>query len=364
MISLTQSFLNKQLSDLGRAVTSRPTLPVLSHVLMRVKDGMLTMAATDLEMYIVLTTPVNSKDDTEICVPYRLFADLTSASDGTIELKFKKSSIGFKADQSETDIRCVDAKEFPLLPELPEKPTMAIAGRVLIDAFAKVIHAIAQDPSRPTLTGVLFENKDGVLTTAAADGYRMATYHAESKDDTDVRVIVPSKFAAEMARVLPEADEISIYSDDSHLYFVFDGSMYVTQLIEGNYVNFNSIIPESYTIKATADTASLKRAVNRTMIIARNESRVIGLTYQDGKIKLDAKAVDIGETEEFIDAQIEGEGFASCINGKYLTDALNTMNGHVTIEQLDKTRPFKIYSTENHLCVIMPMHTRKETSAE
>jgi DNA polymerase-3 subunit beta len=383
--SCLQENLSRGLSIVGRAVSSRPTLPVLSHVLLSGQQSQIKLAATDLETFIVCWLGAKVEQEGEITVPARLVVDLiNSLPPERIDLSIEDQTLHLVCAKNEADIKGIDAQEFPLLPEVGDEFQILLEPELFRQMIGQVVFAAATDESRPILTGVLvrFDNDENgaALTMAAADGFRLSVRTARLPEPIaePISVVVPAKALNELARISGEEDQpIGVYITPARSQILFHlqgdagankgrifGMDMVSQLIEGNFVNYRQIVPKNFNTRTVFDTQQLLRACRTANIFARNEAGVIHLEISPddgGNVRITATSTEMGDSVVDLDAKIEGEPLTIAFNVGFLIEVLSVMDSaQVALETASAANPgvLRPVGSEDFVHVIMPMHIR------
>jgi DNA polymerase-3 subunit beta len=364
-----QENLARGLQVVSRAVSSRNTLPVLANVLLRTEDAGLKLTATNLE--IGITSWVAGKIDGEgsLTVPARLFNDLVAGlpSGERIDLEADgATSLRIKAGRFQTQLRGIEAEEFPVIPSPGDRPTTRVSQKELKRALSQVVFASASDEARPILTGVLTRLSGDKLTLAAADNYRIAVRSLAILDPVeDISLVVPGRSYAELMRVLNDTDDpvdIMLASSKSQVLFHANDVDIVSRLIDGQFPNYQQVLPTSHSTKAVVERDELLKAVRISALIASSAANVVRLRVGDegsGTINV-AAAADVGEAQGDVEAQVEGEGVQIAFNARYLQEALQSLDqDQLSLEFSGALSPGVIRPTndEDYVHVIMPVRT-------
>jgi len=290
-----------------------------------------------------------------------------------MEFSVRTQQIILRCARFEARIKTIDAQEFPLIPTAVEDNAIKIAPDVLKRKIEQVIFAAATDESRPILTGVSSRFDGKTLTLAAADGFRLAVAHAELQTPVDkpFTTIIPARAMAEVARIIGDQEEpvtIAITPARNQVLFHMATVDLVSQLIEGNFPDYNMIVPKSRTSRTLADTRALLQAVKTANIFARDAANIVrflvtpGDDITPGKLTLQATAAEMGENVGEVDVQVDGDPIEIAFNARYLIDLLSAITSQqVAMETLATSSPgvFKPVDHDDFLCVIMPMHFAK-----
>ncbi len=372
-VSCLQENLAKGLSIVGRAVATRSTLPVLSDVMLATDGARLKLSATNLEIGIVCWIGAKVEEDGSITVPARLLTDFINSLPPEridMELTVRTQTLNLKCARFEANIKGIDAQEFPLIPTAGEDSKISLDPSMLRQMIDQVVFAAATDESRPILTGVLAKFQGEQLTLAAADGFRLSvrTAHLSEPVSEPVTVIVPARALAELARIGVEQEqpiEITITPARNQALFHMANVDLVSQLIEGNFPDYNQIIPKSYSTRTVVSTSDFLKATKTANIFARDAANIIRLEIvpggelAPGRVTLTATSAEVGDNVGEFDAVIEGEEMEIAFNAKYLIDILSVVDAaQVALETTTSSSPgvIKPIGSEDFTHVIMPMH--------
>ncbi len=376
------SNLDKALSIVGRAVATRSTLPVLSNILLATDNGRLKLSATNLEIGITCWIGAKVDEDGAVTVPARTLVDLVGAlPDERVDmsLNVRTQTLNLKCGRFENNLRGLDASEFPLIPGPDDASAIRIDPKVLRSAINQVVFAAATEESRPILTGVFaqFTNDAsgaGQVTLAAADGFRLAVRSVPLLDPiaTPISVIIPARVLAELGRILGDQARlsggqenpvaISITPSKSHVLFHLDDVDLVSQLIDGNYPDYNAIVPRKKEARVVVNTAEMLKACKAASVFARESQNTVKLTITPGapgQIVVQSTSAETGDNVGQVDATVEGAPIEIAFNVKYLVDVLTAVRTEqIAVETTTPSSPGKFMPVNdgNLTCVIMPMH--------
>jgi len=402
-VSCFQENLAKGLSIVGRAVSSRSTLPVLGNILLEAKDNQLRLAATNLEIGINCWIGARVDDEGAVTVPARLLAEFVNSLPAEridLELSVRTQTLHLQCARYEANIKGIDAAEFPIIPtvdngEGPEETAVVLEGstialetaglRKMID---QVVFAAATDESRPTLTGVEVSFKGDRLAMAATDGYRLSVRSVELDQPfaEDITVIVPARSLGELGRVITDANDekpvqVTVTQARNQILFrvwgkgtesrgAFHQVDLVSQLIDARFPDYRAIIPKNHTTRTVVPTDALLQAVKVAHLFARDNANIVRLGIQPGNgegpgtLQLAAVSTEMGDNVNQLDAMVEGGDIEITFNARYLIDVLSQISEpQVVIETTQSNRPGTIrpvgMGTEEFLHVVMPMHPPK-----
>ncbi len=369
-LSLTQENLSKALGMVGRVVSSRSSLPVLSNVLLSTDSSRLRIAATNLEIGINCWIGCKVDQDGAITVPAKLFSEFVSSlPSGNLELSSSDQSLKVKTPHNESNINGISAEEFPLIPEIKGKPALTLPSAQFKEALAQVVIAASPDEARPVLSGVYLYIEDGNLIVVATDSYRLAEKKLKLKNppsDPKLAVIVPARTIQELGRVLAEVQgEVNIYLNDNQVMFEADSIELTSRLIEGKFPNYRQIIPATTETFITIDTSEFSRITKVANLFARENAGGVRLEIKaGGRVDLVSSASQIGENTSSADCETEGDDGEISLNAKFLSDVLATVKStKITLAISGKLNPCVIKpvsekeAADDYLHIIMPLRT-------
>lgn len=364
-----QENLARGLAVVSRAVSSRSTLPVLANVLLRTQDAGLKLTATNLEIGITYWVPGRIDTEGSLTVPARLMSEVVSSlrSGERVDLEIENgTTLSIHSGRQQAHLRGIDAEEFPVIPAAGERPTTRIAQKVLKQALSEVVFAAASDEARPILTGVLTRFSGDTVTFAAADNYRIAVKTIPTLDSVEeTSVVVPGRSYTELMRILSDTDEpvdVMLAQSKSQILFHIEGVDLVSRLIDGQFPNYQQVLPTSHTTRAVIDREELLKAVRLSALIASSAANVVKLRMEGGEsgsLTIQA-AADVGEAQGEVEAAIEGDPVTIAFNARYLQEALQ----NVDVDQLglEFTGPLspgvlRPVGDNEYVHVIMPVRT-------
>lgn len=368
-LSVMQENLARGLSVVSRAVSSRSTLPVLANVLLRTEDAGLKLTATNLEIGITYWVPGKVEVDGAVTVPARLLTDLVGSlpSAERVDLELQGAdTLHLSSGPFETHVKGIDADEFPAIQAAGERPTTRINQGLLRRSLEETIFAAASDEARPILTGVLARFDGDHLTLAAADNYRIAVRGLGILDSVpDTSVVIPARALAEVVRVLADVDDpvdVVLSPARNQVLFHLEGIDLVSRLIDGQFPNYQQVLPEGHTTRAVVDRAELLKAVRPAALIASASANIVKVAVAaDGAEGLTVTATaEVGDYEGQVAAEIEGDGTTIAFNARYLADVLaNVEAEQFAIELNGPLSPgvFRPVGDEEYVHVVMPVRT-------
>jgi DNA polymerase-3 subunit beta len=371
-LSVMQENLARGLAVVSRAVSNRSTLPVLANVLLRTEDGGLRLTTTNLEIGLVYWVPGKVETDGATTVPARLLTDLVSSLPGGQRIELETGAgetLHVTSGPFQSHVKGIDAEEFPSIQPTGERPTTRIAQNVLKRALEETAFAAATDEARPILTGVLCRFEGDSVTLAAADNYRIAVKTIPVLDAVaETSVVVPARALTELMRILGDTDdpiEVVLAQGRNQILFHLGGDPQidlVSRLIDGQFPNYQSVLPKAHTTRAVLDREELLRAVRPAALIAHESANIVKLQISsngESGITVSANA-EIGDHVGQVEAAVEGDGTSIAFNAKYLADVLEKVDAEqFALELQGPLAPgvFKPVGYDRYVHVVMPVRT-------
>ncbi len=357
--------LDKVLSNLVSIIPSKSPLEITQHVLLNLKDNLLTIKATDLQVSYQKTIPVFSDGEISVAIPGKLFHDtISSLPDTDIKVTFQQNEKKFviNTDTGKYVISYVDSSEFPVFPEVEELSSFTMNSERLKYALSTTSFACGKDEQRLAMRGILLDLKKDKVVFVSTDGHRLVKLDFNDfQSNFEGQLIIPSKSAELLERVLND-EEVRVIVGDKLVKFEIDGGIFVTRLIDDNYPNYESVIPLENDI---------------VMQISRNELLKV-LKRANNFVQSQIKRVDFEITKDMLSVTAENDEMGTKMDEKMLCsysndplkisfklDLISDILEHIKEDELlfkfnSPTRPCLIEpanqkENENLLVILMPM---------
>lgn len=373
-LSCSQPELSRGLSIVNRAVATRSTMPILANILIETDEDRVKLSATNLEIGITCWLDANVEDSGGTTIPARLLSDfVNSLPEGRVDLALngRNNTMKIESDRYKAEIKGITSTDFPALPSIAEGVRFSLDPIQLRHMIGQVVIAAATDDTRPVLTGVLLkaDPDSGRLTLAAADGFRLSvrTGELDAPLDGPIQVIVPARALHELHRVANDEDDritVAIPPNQNQIMFQLKDIDIVSQLLEGNFPDYEKIIPREHATRAVVNTKALHGAARIASFFARDAANVIRLRFEPGDeiggtLTVTAQSAEVGGNESEIEAAIDGEPLEIAFNAKYLLDVLGVVDSEQTIFEIGGPSTAAVVrpgSETGFTHVIMPMH--------
>lgn len=348
-----------------RAVASRTgVLPVLSGVRCSVDERGLELVGSDLELTVRVRATAEAAETGVAVIPARLFSEVVRALEpGSVSVEVTDDEARIASGRSDFNLRLLPADDFPRLPDVSGTAVTTDAA-VLADAFRQVVPAASRDDARPILTGVLVAATDAGLRLVATDSYRLAVRDLPGVTmlGRGQQVLVPAKGLGEVQRLL-DGGELEVALSDRDASFRIGSVEVTTRLIEGDFPNYEQLIPSDYPNRLTVDRDVLADAVKRVRLVGQGrDSSPVRIRMTPEGTELNAVAQEVGEAHEAIDAKFEGTEaeLTVAFNPEFLLDGIQATvdSGELVLECLDPLKPATLRPSsggEDFLYLLMPV---------
>jgi len=371
-VSVTKQNLAHGLSVVSRAVAPRSTLPVLSNILVATDEGRLRLSATNLELGITCWIPAQIAEEGSTTVPARTFSDLVGTLPNdmvTLDLTTRTQSLKVTCAQSVTEIKGIDAQEFPPMPvpDLNDGVDLNVAD--FKQMIQQVVFSASTDEARPVLQGVSLTVNGTDITMAATDGFRISVRRATLSNPIQkaLKIIIPARALSELARVATDGEQsvsMVVPSARGQVVFRTRDTELVSQLIDGNFPDYNAIVPRSFKTRTVAATGGMLESCRQVEVIARDGSNIVQLAIQPregqpGQVEFSAQSEETGASENKVDATIDGIPLRIAFNVRFLREVLEVIKSpNVALETNANNTPGVIrpVGDDQYVHVIMPMH--------
>ncbi|MBQ2413577.1 MAG: DNA polymerase III subunit beta [Rikenellaceae bacterium] len=367
--SVSSSALLSLLATTGKVISNKNQLPILDYFLFELRDGRLKVTASDLETTLIGSIEVDSvEQEGIIAAPARLMLDSLKEFPEmplTIEVNDSTWEIKICWNSGVSSIPGVSGMSYPALPALAEdKKEMDFDVDTLVAGINKTIFATADDELRPVMNGVFINIQPEVTTFVGTDAHKLVRFTAESQSNVAASFILPKKPANLLKSVLlKEDDSIKVSFDNKNVIFELTSHTLVCRLIEGNYPNYNAVIPTANPNKVLIDRIELLNGIKRVAVCSNQATNLIRMDVANNTVNLTAQDLDFSvSAKESLSCSYDGEPITIGFKSTFLVEILaNTETPTVQIELADSTRAgvFKpVYDdkqSSDTLMLLMPM---------
>ncbi len=349
-----------------KAMSSRSTLAVLNGIHMQAVSDGIFFETTDLDISIKHIEEALIEEQGATVVPGKIFTDIVNSfPEEAITLEKQGEKLLISCSGTVFDIATLNPLDFPQFPNIIPSRSLEISGTQLSRMVKKVGRAVSKDVSRAVLTGIYFETKNAELRMAATDSYRLAITKEtiEREQDApkieDIQTIIPGSILDEVCKLAQNEKSIRIGESDNQIIFKFGSTTFISRKIEGNYPNFELIVPAQKNVSVVVETELLLAAVRRVSIVAKSASPIKMVLHADTQqIEVSAQTPDIGNAQESIPAQIDGEELSIGFNYQYILDGLSVADtNELLFEAQTSIKPgiFKSINSNDYFYLTMPV---------
>lgn len=360
---------SKAISLTSRFSGGKVQLPVLANILLQARGNKIILSATNLETSIVCPVGAKITTEGEITIPARIISEIIgSLSVEQINLASKGESLEISTDKFSTEILGMNSSDFPSIPSKLGKNRIEIDEKGLAKSLSKTIFSASTDETRPVLTGVLMIVKSTSITFVSTDGFRLSQYEIKGvKNDIgqekELRLIVPKNTFIEISRLIGSNSkvEFSFESKENQMVVQVNDVVVSSRIIQGEFPDFERIIPKETSITVSVDKEELLKAVKLSSVFARDAGNVVKLEIGNDEIRLRSESSQSGSQKTSVDAKVEGlkgKGFVIAYNFKFIEDFVNSVKGeNIEMRFSDSNAPgmFLEVGEDNYLHIIMPV---------
>ena len=353
--------LAEAVATVSRASSARAVNPILEGIKLTAKDGMLTLAATDLEMYIQKSVRADVESEGVAIVPGRLFNEYVGKlGDHPVGLHLNGDNMTITHGENVFSFQCLLLVEYPDIINLDKKPHFSVKSEHLRDFISKARISVSTDDSRPILKGVLCEIEKDKITGVALDGFRLSKVEKPIKNYAEtVKVVVPSRNLDEIRKLLGDDNgEVSIIIDNKFFQVNINKTTFAGRLIDGDFINYAQIVPQKFDSSVVVERTAFDHAVERAGLLVRSDKiNLVTLNIADKSIAITSNN-EIGRIAEKVPASLSGKDTKISFNAKYLYDVLKaTADDFIKINFNGELSPCVIESAKpgDYIFLVLPV---------
>ncbi len=367
--SLLQENLNQSLSTVSRFVASRAQLPILSHILFSTDNGRLKLSATNLEMGINYW--IGGKIDIEgkFAVPAKEITEFVSyLPAGKLDLSLNPQSLlEISSPKANSTFTTSPTSDYPDIPSINPSSAIELSFKSFSSAISEVAFAASVDDSRPVLTAVLCIFTENSFKLVATDGFRLSVKEivlpepiTTPNGQTQLTFLIPSKSLSEVSKIAKNIDKLKfgLSLDSNQLVFVTPDIELSSRLIEGDFPDYQRIIPSSFSTTINVSRDEFSQAIKIASVFARESANVVKISVKNNSIDVSANAVQVGQNKVSVDAKNTSEPLEIAFNYKFISDFIGICQGdNITISLNEPLTPglFQDSSNPTLTHIIMPV---------
>lgn len=314
-----------------KAVSTRSTLPILDGILVEA-DESVKLTGYDLETGIECNFEADILDKGSIVINSKILGEIIKKlPDDTVKLEVGSSNtVVIESGNSHFSIKGINSEGYPKIPTVEEYEKIIIPQNSFKEMIHQTIFAVSTDESRPVLNGCNIKCMDGSVEMVAIDGFRLALRKKKLEGDIpNVSFIVPGKSLNEAGRITDNTKEpVEIYKSTNHIMFDTGRVKMVSRLIAGEYMNYNSIIPQTAETTIIVSPSVLFNAIERASLIITSDDRKfpVRLMTTDDETLVISSNTDLGSVREEVKISMTGNKIDIDFNPKYFIDALKVID--------------------------------------
>ncbi|MFA5143187.1 MAG: DNA polymerase III subunit beta [Candidatus Omnitrophota bacterium] len=357
----TKDVLIKGIQEVQSAISTKSSLPILSNILIEATENNLILTTTDLDIGITSKIEIKPQAPGAITVPAKKFSDIIKElpDNEPISISVKKNNlVSIECGKSAFKIMGLPKEEFPQLPEFKDKDFLVMQQKKLKTMLRLTGFAISHDEARYVLNGVLFVIKPTYIRLVATDGRRLAMIEERMQlpKTLERKFIIPTKAVNELDKSLGENEDVKIFMNDNQISFDMGRTRLISRLIEGEFPNYEQVIPKEAKDKLITLKESFLAAVKRAALFTNQDSAAIKLDLGKDKVVISKSTPYLGEARVEVDAEYKGKEMSMGFNPDYLVDLLKNIDEEkIAFEVTDAEKPGVIRIGAGYVYVVLPM---------
>ncbi|TXC81967.1 DNA polymerase III subunit beta [Luteibaculum oceani] len=337
---ISSSKLLKQLVQLNGVINSSNTLPILDNFYFEIKKDEIIISASDLETTVSSKVEAKSESEGKVCIPAKMLVDaLKSFPDQPLSFSVNPDDFGVEisSDLGKYKLNGYNGEEFPKTPVIEAASSVKISSDILARAINKTLFATGNDDLRPIMSGIYFDFTEEGLTFVATDAHKLVRYkRADAKAEGASNFVVPKKPLNLLKSILASsAEDVTITYNENNAHFNLGDATVICRLIDGNYPNYEAVIPKENPNKLTISRTALQNSIKRVSIFANKTTHQVRLKISGNELSIFAEDLDFSnEAQEKLSCQYTGEDMEIGFNSRFLNEMLNNLDADDVIIEL------------------------------
>lgn len=363
-IRCPKDVLLEKLQLVLKTVTTKSVMPVLAGIRIKTTgSGNVELASTDMELSLRLTVAAQVEGEGASVVPARLLTDVVRslpAGEVVMDINPDEQMAEVRAGTASFRINCLPAADFPRLPEMPGDDSFELQAAPLTQTIATVARAASRDETRPVLMGVLVSFNRENIRMVATDSYRLSIMETkvESTIAEKKEAIVPRASLEELARLCQatSAEKVTVGISEGQIVFSSDSVILSSRLIEGQFPNYQQLLPEEFKYEIAIDREELLEVISRIGLMAQKNAP-LRMSFASGELTVSAQTPQVGEARETMPVAFQGEETEVGFNPEFLKDGIDSIGEEqVVFRIISPLRPGLIKGADdNFLYLVMPV---------
>ena len=364
-IKVNQKDLSKHINIAQKGISSRTTLQILDGILLEAYKGRLRLIGTDLEISIETYVNCEIEEEGAIVVNSKIFGDIVKKlPDAPIYIHVDNNNINIKCENSEFNIIGNSSKEYPDLPLILDHTSFELPNDLFKSAIRQTVFATTQDETRPSLTGVLIEIENKLISFVALDGYRLSLRKLPIESDVQLKIIIPGRALNELNKILEDNEEImKIAAAPGHVVFNTGDTIVYSRLLEGQFFNYREIIRKDHKTSVTVNKREFQNSLERASLLAKEEkANLVKLNIVNEQILIKSNS-EIGNVNEVINADVNGENINIAFNSRYILEGIKIIDSEeIQLNFMGSLNPciIKPIQDENYIYLVLPVRLAQD----
>lgn len=347
--STTKNDLIQAVNTVQKAVSSKSTLPILEGIHFEASEEGISLLGTDLELGIKTKLSGKIQEEGSTVLSAKLISEIArKLPDGNVVIETNSKNMSkITCEKSEFNIQGESGEDFPKMPEVQGDEPIQIPKELFRSLIKETIFCVAKSENIPVLTGELLEMEDGEMKLVALDGYRLALRKGKINLGVHIKEIIPERTMLELYRLLSmKEDDLFVSTTKNQALFTIGETSMVSNLLQGEFIRYQQIIPDNASTKVKANTLELLSSCERASLMARDgKNNLIKMHFDQGILEIQSNS-DMGNLNETLSVEMEGDPLKIAFNCNYFIDALKAISEEEVL--LD-------FTTSVSPCVIRPV---------
>jgi DNA polymerase-3 subunit beta len=357
-----KSKLQEAISTAQKAVTGKSTMNILEGILLIAKNDELTFIGSDIDMSIETKVKADVLESGTIVLDSKLFGELIKKlPNAEVQIStLENNTVEIICQKSKAVLKYMNAEDFPSLPNINENMIFNIPQKIFKSMIRGTIFATAQDEIRPILTGVKFEVNNKKLNLVALDGLRLALKSEEVENENTISAVIPGKTLSEVSKILEDSEEsVNITFTPNHILFNLGNTKIISRLLEGEFINYKSIIPDEYSLKVTVKRNEFLDCIERASLMAKEgNTNLVKLDIQDELMVITSDS-QLGKAREEVNIIMQGEPLKIAFNARFLIDVFKIMDeDEIVLELTSNVSPCVVKNKDKDNCTYLVLPVR------
>ena len=364
IITFSTENILESLRNVCNVAENKQNMPILANVYLKVSAGSIFLSATDLEVEVCSEDTFEGTGEIETTMNARKLYDMVKSLEGKDELSFnfEDNKTTISSGKSKFVLTAMDASEFPHMGKSEETDPLKINADKLLSLFNQTAFSMATQDARHYLNGLYLKKEGDSLTAVATDGHRLAISETKGLDKTgDFTAIIPRKCILELKRILAgdkdnKQNLVELSTTNKQISFKTGRFLVTSRLIEGNYPEYQKVVPDNLPNLLTIEKAALKHSLQQMAILSNEQYRGVKLALKNNELKLAADQSQ-DQAEDYVSCDYSGDELVVGFNVSYLLEAIDAMDEDKILMKLNNSETGCLLTGETNTpqYIIMPM---------